>query len=65
MDEVTKKNIFALRDAIVQLREENDFLKNRMSALENNVAMKDSQLQQFNQRLAVLMAQIGTGPTAR
>lgn len=65
MDEVTRKNIFALRDAIVQLREENDAMKNRMTSLENTVAMKDTQLQQFNQRLAVLMAQIGTGPTAR
>lgn len=65
MDEVTRKNIFALRDAIIQLREENDAMKNRMTALENTVAMKDTQLQQFNQRLAVLMAQIGTGPTAR
>lgn len=64
MDEVTTKNIFALRDAIVKLRAENDTLKDRMQALENNVAMKDQQLQQFNQRLGVLMAQIGSGPTA-
>jgi len=64
-DSVHLRNAKALDARNKQMMVEADTLRQRVQHLENQVAMMRETLTQMDQRIAVLFASRGTGPTSR
>lgn len=64
-DSVHLRNAKALDARNKQMTAEADVLRQRVQHLENQVAMLRGELMQIQQRVTLLLASRGTGPTVR
>lgn len=65
MNSVNERNASALAQAIKDDRVKLDTLRERVQHLEAQVAMQVEAVTMLQQRLAVMLASRGTGPTSR
>jgi predicted RNase H-like nuclease (RuvC/YqgF family) len=65
MSDIQKRNAAAMMQTLEKLREQNDVLRGRIIVVERNVAMLQARCDKLEERVTLVLASRGGGPTAR